>query len=53
MLEGTERTSTYGSHGFTARFTVSREIGQDIGCCHPINKKDDSKVLSGTMEQSY
>ena len=53
MLEGTRRTSTYGSHGFTARPTVPRETNQDIGCCHLTNKKDNSKVLSGRMEQSY
>ena len=50
MFEGTRRTSTYGSHGFIAKFTLSRETSQDIGCCHPTNKKNYSKILSGTTE---
>jgi hypothetical protein len=37
MPEGTERTSTYGSYGFTTGFVVSGNTNQDIGYGHPTN----------------
>jgi hypothetical protein len=53
MLEGTRRASTCGNHRLTARPIVPRETDQDIGCCHPTNKKDSSEVLPNTMEQPH
>jgi hypothetical protein len=50
MPEGTRRTSTYGSHGFTTGFVVSGKTNQDIGYDHPTNQEDSSKILSSTME---
>ena len=48
--EGTGRTSTYGSHGFTTGLVVSRKTNQDTRYGHPTNQEDRSKILLGTVE---